>query len=102
MVKLEDIQRNKRIIGLCGVKPCTIRSVEWSGTDALYVTYSDASGKLDEVIVYRGMESELSLDETRASNFSANAHALKLVSEAYRISLASAFDPYIAVCTASV
>ncbi len=102
MVKLEDIQRNKRIIGLCGAKPCTIRSVEWSGTDALYVTYSDASGKLDEVIVYRGMEPELSLDETGASNFSANAHALKLVSEAYRISLASAFDPYIAVRTSAV
>lgn len=102
MVKLEEIVPNKRIIGLYGSKPCTILSTEWMGDDALLVALRDSNNSLDEVVVYRSQEQELSLEEANAWAFTANAHAIKLVSEAYRISLANTFDPYIAVRTSAV
>lgn len=102
MVRLEDIVPNKRISGLYGPKPCMVVSADWMGDDALLVTLRDANNALDEVMVYRSQEQELSIDDSDAWSFGANAHSIKLVSEAYRISLASTFDPYIAVRTSAV
>jgi superfamily II DNA or RNA helicase len=79
-----------------------ITDVEWHG-NVLEVTYRTADGATDSQLVYRDDEEHLEIATTQLPwTFGADANQMRLVSEAYRISLAHLFDPYLAVHTSSV
>ena len=70
----------------------------------LKVVYRDQNGSLHEGMLYRDQESSLSCEETVALPwcFDADGELLRLASEAWRISYAWLFDPYLAVHTSDI
>ncbi len=104
MLRLEEITVGARVIGLVpGREPVTIIATTWYGTEVLGVSYKDAAGCLNDVMLYRDSESALELQAKALPwSFDADGDTVKLVSEATRINLAHLFDPYLAVHTSSV
>lgn len=103
MAKLEKITVGSTVKGVIGNEPVSIVAVQWYGSNVLEITYKDSRGVPGTQLLYR--ESEAGL-EVLANNlpwsFDADGAQMKLASEAYRISLAHLFDPYLAVHTSSV
>ena len=103
MARLEDITVGSSVKGLVIGDTVTIIHVEWYGTNVIEVSYKDSNGNLANTMVYRENESDVEvLSGSLPWSFDADANQMKLVSEAYRISLAHLFDPYLAVHTSSV
>lgn len=102
MATLEEITKGTRVKGIAGDKPVTVVAVQWHGNSVLTVTYRTDLGGLGETMVYRFNEHEIEVEDSMPWSFDADANDLKLVSEAYRISLAHLFDPYLAVRTSSI
>lgn len=103
MAKLENITVGTTVKGIIGNEPVEIVAVTWFGSNVLEITYKDTRGVPGTQLLYRDSEPGL---EVLANNlpwsFDADASQMKLASEAYRISLAHLFDPYLAVHTSSV
>jgi SNF2 family DNA or RNA helicase len=78
--------------------------VEWHGSNAITLTYTDDStGKPDQELLYRDNEPQLSVEQVgRAWAMDADGSLFRLVSEAKRISLAYLFDPFLAVQTSNL
>lgn len=68
----------------------------------MQVTYRTDEGALGETILMRDAESRLEVQSGRILSFDADADEMRLASEAYRISLAHLFDPYLAVRTSAI
>lgn len=103
MANLEEMTVGSNLIGLAGNTPVNVISVKWYGSAAIEITYTDGKGQLANQIVYREDEARISLlEKSLPWSFDANADAMRLASEAYRIHLAHIFDPYLAVHTSSV
>lgn len=103
MARLEDITAGASVAGITGNTPVDIVAVRWHGTNAMTVTFKNANGSVDEQIIYREDEEQLTvLDGSLPWSFDGDANLLKLVSEAYRINLAHIFDPYLAVHTSEI
>lgn len=103
MAKLEEITVGSSVQGIIGNEPVTIVAVQWYGTTALEITYKDSRGQTGSQILLRDAEINLKvMDDSLPWSFDADGEQLKLTSEAYRISLAHLFDPYLAVHTSSV
>lgn len=103
MARLEDITVGASVVGILGGMPVSIIAVKWYGNAVLEVTFKDARGQLASQLLYREDEERLSVkSESLPWSFDADANILRLVSEAYRISLAHIFDPYLAVHTSSI
>jgi len=103
MCRLEDITVGASVTGLLGNNPVSIIATKWHGNSSLEVTFKDAKGQLASQILYREDEERLNVEDSRLSwSFDADANDLRLASEAYRISLAHLFDPYLAIHTSSV
>lgn len=103
MTKLEDMTVGANLIGLIGNDTVNVISVKWYGSAAIEITYKDSRGQLGNQIVYREDESWIELlEKSLPWSFDADANAMRLASEAYRIHLAHIFDPYLAVHTSSV
>ena len=103
MARLEDITIGTNITGIAGGSPVSIVAVKWHGTNAMTVTFRNASGNVAEQILYREDEERLNVvDGSLPWSFDADANLLRLTSEAYRISLAHIFDPYLAVHTSAI
>lgn len=103
MAKLEDITVGSSVQGIVANETVTIVAVQWYGTNVIEVTYKNNSGALGAQMIYRGNESDIKvMSGNLAWSFDADADQVKLASEAYRISLAHLFDPYLAVHTSSV
>ncbi|MDD5806847.1 MAG: SNF2-related protein [Eggerthellales bacterium] len=100
--RLEDIVKGAKVRGIAGSAPVTIVYVDWHGNTVLSVTYRTEQGALGETMVYRFDEANLEVEDSLPWSFDADADDLRLVSEAYRISLAHLFDPYLAVRTSSI
>lgn len=102
-MKLEDLQPNATVRGIlpdCGV---TVVNVQWYGSDALELTYKDASGRVANQLLYRHDEQRLEILEVgRPWSFDGDGALFRLVSEAQRIRLAHLFDPVLAVHTSLV
>ena len=78
----------------------TTVACRWAGSRSVVLTFRTSSGRVDEQIVYRTQEAELSLDGGgTAWSFSADGALFRLVAEAQRIRLAYLFDPLLAVHT---
>lgn len=103
MSKLEDITVGSMVKGIVGDETVRIISARLFGLNVLEIVYADTQNRLDSQLLYRENESQLEVMEDKLPwSFDADGSRLKLASEAYRISLAHLFDPYLAVHTSSV
>lgn len=103
MARLEDITVGCSVLGINGDEPVNIVAVQWYGSNVIEITYKNSRGVPDVRLLYRDDEAEISVQDNHLPwSFDADGEQLRLVSEAYRISLAHLFDPYLAVHTSSV
>lgn len=103
MSTLEDLVVGTKVKGIMGDDAVTIVATNWCGGNAVEVFYKDMKGNLGSQILYRDREVELSVETKHLPwSFKGDPNRMKLASEAYRISLAHLFDPYLAVHTSSV
>lgn len=103
MATLEKITVGSVIKGIAGNEYVSIVAAQWYGGNVLEITYKDQTGKLGTQLLYRDDENSIEIMANELPwSFDADGNKLKLVSEAYRISLAHLFDPYLAVHTSSV
>lgn len=103
MLKLEDIKKDAQVRGLKHDDVVRIVSVEPIGSDALTVIFRDSQGTLQDQMLFRSDEPNLSLAQVgRPWAFDAPGEEFKLGLEAYRISQAALFDPMMAVHTSNV
>src|SRR5271166_4723579 len=100
---LEDIKPNCAVRGILPSGVVTVVSVQWFGSDAIELTYKDATGRVGNELLYRDREADLEIvEEGRPWSFDGDGHLFRLVSEAHRIRLAHLFDPVLAVHTSLV
>ena len=103
MAKLEDIKPNCAVRGILPSGIATVVSVQWFGSDAIELTYKDATGRVGNELLYRDREAELEIvEEGQPWSFDGDGALFRLVSEAQRIHLAHLFDPVLAVHTSIV
>lgn len=103
MTKLENLTVGSIVNGLVSNEAVEIIAVKWYGNAVLEITYKNNRGGLANELLYREDEARLNVQENNLPwSFDADAEKMKLASEAYRISLAHLFDPYLAVHTSSV
>lgn len=103
MAKLEDLKRGAAIRGLLPDCLVTVVDVRWYGSAAIEITYKDPSGKPNVELLYRDREALLEIVEAgRPWSFDGDGKLFRLVSEAYRISLAHLFDRLLAIHTSMV
>ena len=103
MSVLEELQPSASVRGITPDGLATVVNVEWYGSDAVELTYKDASGRVASELVYRHDEPRLEVVEVgRPWSFDGDGSLFRLVSEAQRIRLAHLFDPVLAVHTSLV
>ncbi len=103
MATIEDLKRGSRVCGIIPGHAVTVVDLQWHGDVALEVVYRDSSGRTDSTILYRAENPSLEIEKEGAKwAFDGDGHALKLVSEAYRINLAHLFDPWLAIHTSNL
>lgn len=103
MAVLEDLKPGGSIRGVLPNGVVTVVNVQWFGSDAIELTYKDATGKVGNELLYRDRESDLEVvEEGRPWSFDGDGALFRLVSEAQRIHLAHLFDPVLAVHTSVV
>ena len=103
MAKLEEITVGSSVKGIISNSTVTIVAVQWYGNNVLEITYKDSHGQPGNQMLLRDEEINLTvMDNSLLWSFDADGEQMKLASEAYRISLAHLFDPYLAVHTSSV
>lgn len=103
MAKLEDITVGSTVKGIAGNEPVSIVAVQWYGSNVVEITYKDTRGVPGTQLLYRDDEVNVELMANNLPwSFDADGAQMKLSSEAYRISLAHLFDPYLAVHTSSI
>ena len=103
MAVLEDIKPNCAVRGILPSGIVTVVSVQWFGSDAIELTYKDATGRVGNELLYRDREADLEIvEEGRPWSFDGDGALFRLVAEAQRIHLAHLFDPVLAVHTSVV
>lgn len=103
MAKLEDITVGSTVKGIAGNESVSIVAGQWYGSNVPEITYKDTRGTLGTQLLYRDDEVNVEVLANHLPwSFDADGNQMKLASEAYRISLAHLFDPYLAVHTSSV
>ncbi len=103
MAKLEELTVGSTVRGIAGNEPVSIVAVQWYGSNVLEITYKDTRGVPGTQLLYRNDEASVEVQSNNLPwSFDADGNQMKLASEAYRISLAHLFDPYLAVHTSSV
>ena len=103
MADLEDLKPGASIRGVLPGGAVTVVNVQWFGSDAIELTYKDATGKPGNELLYRDREADLEIvEEGRPWSFDGDGALFRLVSEAQRIHLAHLFDPVLAVHTSVV
>jgi superfamily II DNA or RNA helicase len=103
MARLEDLTRGASVKGILQDGMVTVIDVKWIGSVAIELTYKDTTGNLGNELLYRDREPTLEIAvEGRPWSFDGDGAMFRLLSEAYRISLAYLFDPLLAVHTSLV
>lgn len=103
MSTLEELVVGTKVKGILGGEAVTLIAANWCGSNALEVVYKDSKENLGSQLLYRDREPELEVETGHLPwSFKGDPARMKLASEAYRISLAHLFDPYLAVHTSSV
>src|SRR5216683_5204092 len=103
MALLEELRPGVHIKGLLPGKLVTLIEVKPYGATVSEVTYKDASGLPGTTLLYQNDAARLEIATHELPwSFDADGTLFRLVSEAYRISLAYLFDPLIAVHTSLI
>ncbi len=103
MARLEDLKRGATVKGILPDQMVTVVDVKWFGSNAIELTYKDASGRPDNVLLYRDREPTIEVVAAgRPWSFDGDGELFRLASEAERIRLAYLFDPLLAVHTSLV
>lgn len=103
VAKLEDITVGSNVKGIINNETVSIIAVSWYGNSTIEITYKDSKGQTGNQLLYRDAEAYIEIEGLHLPwSFDADGESMKLASEAYRISLAHLFDPYLAVHTSSV
>lgn len=103
MAKLEEIVAGSSILGINETEAVTVVAVQWYGSNVIEITYKNIKGIPGTQLVYREDEPTITIQKNSLPwSFDADGDKVRLASEAYRISLAHLFDPYLAVHTSSV
>src|ERR1700754_4372655 len=98
----EDLAPRARVDGLVPGETVTVQALIKHGDDAATVIFRSGAGPLVEQIVHRSDAEKLSLAPDATRPFDADAADFRVVAEAQRISLASLYDPMVAVATSDV
>jgi hypothetical protein len=103
MALLEDFKPGLHVKGLLPGRWGTLVEVKQYGPTVAEVTYKDANGQPSVTLLYREDASRLEIaSEALPWSFDADGGMFRLVSEAYRVSLAYLFDPLLAVHTSLI
>ena len=103
MALLEELKPGVLVKGLLPGNLVTVIDVKRQGSICVELTYKDASGHFDSVLLYRESEPSIEIaSEGLPWSFDADGATFRLTSEAYRINLAYLFDPLIAVHTSLI
>src|SRR6266478_1741771 len=103
MSRLEEITPGAAIKGILPDSLVTAVNIQWFGSEALELTYKDATGRVGNQLLYRHDEPRFEVVAIgRPWSFDGDGALFRLVSEAQRIRLAHLFDPVLAVHTSLV
>ena len=103
MALLEELKPGVLLKGLLPGKLVTVTDVKRQGSICVELTYKDANGYYDSILLYRDSEPRIEIaSEGLPWSFDADGATFRLTSEAYRINLAYLFDPLIAVHTSLI
>jgi len=103
MVRLEDLKRGVKVKGILPNSIVTLVDVEKFGSDAVSVIYRNDSGGTGSRVLFSFDEPSLEIISKKSIwTFDTDGALFRLVSEAYRVSLAHLFDPYLAIHTSRV
>ena len=98
MTTLEELTPGAVVRGVVPGEAVTVVASRWAGSRSVVLTFRTDAGRVDEQVVYRTQEAELTLDgQRRAWSFDGDGALFRLVAEARRIRLAYLFDPRLAV-----
>src|SRR5258707_15310469 len=98
MARFEEIPPGASIKGILPDLLVTAISAQWFGSEALELTYKDATGRVGNQLLYRHDEPRIEVVAAgRPWSFDGDGALFRLVSEAQRIRLAHLFDPVLAV-----
>ncbi|GHO67432.1 helicase [Ktedonobacter sp. SOSP1-52] len=103
MASLEDLVPGVILKGILPHSSVTLLSVRHHGSIGAELVYQDARGKTNAILLYQENMAELEVVPPDLPwSFAADGALFRLVSEAYRISLAYLFDPLLAVHTSLI
>jgi superfamily II DNA or RNA helicase len=102
-VKIEDIAKGQRLVGVDPAGPVEVVAVEPSGEDAITLVYRTTTGAIADRMIFRDEAAHMAeATQTRPWSFAASGEAFQLAAEAMRIRFAHLFDPMMAVHTSDV
>lgn len=102
-MKIEDIARGQRLVGVDPAGPVEVVAVAPGGQDAITLVFRSPAGVIGERMLFRDDEASLAeATATRPWSFAADGEAFQLAAEALRIRFAHLFDPMMAVHTSDV
>ncbi len=100
---LEALTPGVVLRGLVPNATVKVVAADWSGDNAIELTFKAPDGRVDQQVVFRHDEPRLEVVEAgRPWSFDGDGATFRLVSEANRIRLAHLFDPVLAVHTSEV
>src|SRR5438552_5050831 len=103
MARLEEIIPGASIRGILPDVLVSAINIQWFGSEALELTYKDATGRVGNQLLYRHDEPRFEVLSLGIPwSFDGDGAVFRLVSEAHRIRLAHLFDPVLAVHTSLV
>src|SRR5436305_4336053 len=103
MSRLEEIKPGAAIKGILPDTLVSAINAQWFGSEALELTYKDATGRVGNQLLYRHDEPRFEIVAIgRPWSFDGDGALFRLVSEAQRIRLAHLYDPVLAVHTTLV
>lgn len=102
-LKIEDISRGLRLVGVDPAGPVEVVAATPAGTDAISLVYRTPAGAIAERMLFRDDEATVAVaTATRPWSFAASGEVFQLAAEALRIRFAHLFDPMMAVHTSDV
>lgn len=103
MARLEEIKIGCIVNGIIRNQRVEVTQLEWYGNETLEVTFKNQNGYVEQTLLYRLHEPDLSIAQTGLPwGFDGDTNLFRLTTEARRIELAHLFDPHMAVHTSQV
>ena len=101
--RLEALTPGTEVLGVAGTGAITVIHAQWIGTQAITLTYRDAHGRTDQVVLTRDKEPSLTLvSKGEGPAFDADPESWRLAAEALRINYAALHDPMLAISTSDL